>query len=54
MTDNTENEENEETAEVQSVGELLHNARVKQGKTIAEVADDLCIRKFYLNAIENI
>lgn len=45
--------ENEENAEVQSVGELLHNARVKQGKTIAEVAEDLCIRKFYLNAIEN-
>ena len=42
-----------ENEEVQTIGEMLRNARVKQNKTIDEAADELCIRKFYLNAIEN-
>lgn len=42
-----------ENEEVQTVGEMLRNARTKQNKTIDEIADELCIRKFYLNAIEN-
>ena len=42
-----------ENEEVQTIGEMLRNARVKQNKTLDEIADELCIRKFYLNAIEN-
>ena len=42
-----------ENEEVQTIGEMLRNARVKQNKTIDEIAEELCIRKFYLNAIEN-
>ncbi|MBP5352816.1 MAG: helix-turn-helix domain-containing protein, partial [Alphaproteobacteria bacterium] len=38
--------------EVETVGEILRNARLKSGKTISDVADDLCIRKVYLTAIE--
>lgn len=37
----------------QTVGTILRNARLKKGKTIADVADELCIRKVYINAIEN-
>lgn len=38
--------------EVQTIGEMLKNARIKQNKTIDEIADELCIRQFYLTAIE--
>lgn len=42
-----------ETKEAQTIGEMLRNARIKQNLTIDDVADELCIRKFYLTAIEN-
>lgn len=49
--------ENKETKiqedEVQTVGEMLRNARLKRGATIADVAQELCIRKSYVTAIEN-
>lgn len=45
-------EEKMENEEVQSVGEMLRNARVKQKLTIEDIAAKLCIRRFYLNAIE--
>lgn len=38
--------------EAQTVGEMLRGARLKRGKTVAEVAEELCIRKTYINAIE--
>lgn len=41
-----------ENKEVQTIGEMLKNARIKQNKTLDEVADELCIRQFYLTAIE--
>ena len=47
MEDLTENNE------AQTIGEMLRNARIKQNLTIDDVADELCVRKFYLNAIEN-
>ena len=43
-----------ETDEAQNVGELLRNTRLKKGKTLGDVSKDLCIRKFYLEAIERI
>lgn len=43
-----------ETDEAQNVGELLRNTRLKKGKTLGDVSKDLCIRKFYLEAIENL
>ena len=39
--------------DVQNVGEMLRNARLKRGETIADVANKLCIRKNYITAIEN-
>lgn len=36
-----------------TVGELLRNARLKKGLTISDVSAELCIRKIYINAIEN-
>jgi len=39
--------------EATTVGELLRNARLKKGLTISDVAAELCIRKVYINAIEN-
>jgi cytoskeletal protein RodZ len=39
--------------EAQTVGEMLRGARLKRGKTVAEVAEELCIRKTYINAIED-
>lgn len=44
----------EDFEEAQSIGELLRNARLKKGKTLGDVSKDLCIRKFYLEAIENL
>lgn len=35
-----------------TMGEILRNARLKQGKTLRDAADELCIRRFYLEAIE--
>ena len=46
-------EEVTQQEETQTVGTILRNARLKKGKTIADVADELCIRKTYINAIEN-
>ena len=46
-------EEITQQEETQTVGTILRNARLKKGKTVADVADDLCIRKLYINAIEN-
>lgn len=37
----------------QTIGEMLKNARIEQNKSIEDIANELCIRKFYLNAIEN-
>lgn len=39
--------------DVQTVGEMLRNARLKKGQTVAEVAEKLCIRKQYVTAIED-
>ncbi len=36
----------------QTVGEILRDARLKKGKTLRDAADDLCIRRFYLESIE--
>lgn len=44
----------EEFDDAQNVGELLHNTRLKKGKTLGDVSKDLCIRKVYLEAIENL
>lgn len=44
--------ENNIENDVETVGEILRNARLKNGKTISDVAEDLCIRKVYLTAIE--
>ena len=41
-----------ENKEVQTIGEMLKNARIKQNKTLDEVSEELCIRQFYLTAIE--
>lgn len=42
-----------EVDDSQNIGELLRNTRLKQGKTISDVSKDLCIRKIYIEAIEN-
>lgn len=44
----------EEFDDAQNVGELLRNTRLKKGKTLGDVSKDLCIRKVYLEAIENL
>lgn len=46
-------EEIKEENEAQTVGELLRNTRIKQGKELREAAEVLCIRSSYLEAIEN-
>ena len=38
--------------EAQTVGEIIRNARLKQGRTINDAAEELCIRKAYVEAIE--
>lgn len=38
----------------QTVGDILRHARLKQGKTLNDVAEVLCIRRVYLEAIENV
>ncbi len=45
-------EENTLENDVQTVGEILRNARIKQGKTISDASKELCIRKAYVEAIE--
>ncbi|MBO6281236.1 MAG: DUF4115 domain-containing protein [Alphaproteobacteria bacterium] len=45
-------EENTLENEVQTVGEILRNARIKQGKTVSDASKELCIRKAYVEAIE--
>lgn len=49
----TEAETEIQQEEVQTVGEMLRNARLKRGLTVAEVAEELCIRKSYVTAIED-
>ena len=44
----------EDIDEAQNIGELLRNTRLKKGKTLGDVSKDLCIRKVYLEAIENL
>lgn len=44
----------EDIDDAQNIGELLRNTRLKKGKTLGDVSKDLCIRKFYLEAIENL
>lgn len=44
---------NDDEESAQTVGEILRNARIKQGKTLHDVADVLCIRTAYIDAIEN-
>lgn len=46
-------EEVNQQEEIQTVGTILRNARLKKGKTVSDVANELCIRKTYINAIEN-
>lgn len=46
-------EEIKDENEAQTVGELLRNTRIKQGKELKEAAEVLCIRTSYLEAIEN-
>lgn len=52
--DKQKNENIEAVEEMQTVGGILRNARLKQGKTLNDVATDLCIRRVYLEAIENV
>jgi cytoskeleton protein RodZ len=35
-----------------SVGEILRSARESQGRTMAEIAEELCITQRYLRALE--
>ena len=46
--------EKETTKEVQeeTFGKILHDERLKKGKTLRDVANELCIRRVYLEAIE--
>lgn len=46
-------EEKQEEYEAQTIGELLRNTRIKQGKELRDAAEVLCIRISYLEAIEN-
>lgn len=39
--------------EAQTIGEMLRNARIRQNITLDVASRELCIRKHYLNAIEN-
>lgn len=48
MQDNINDEDS-----AQTIGEILRHARTKQGKTLHAVAETLCIRTTYLEAIEN-
>ena len=50
----TENIDAPANEEIQNVGELLRNARLKSGKTISDAATELCIRRTYLEAIERV
>ncbi len=49
MQEENQNEEYENA----TMGEILRQAREKQKKTLRHVADELCIRRSYLEAIEN-
>ncbi len=44
--------ETTEQEEIQTVGAMLREARQKAGKTEADIAAELCIRKAYVTAIE--
>ncbi len=46
--------EQSKSEEMQTVGDILRCARLKQGKTLNDIAADLCIRRIYLEAIENV
>lgn len=41
-----------EQEEIQTVGAMLREARLKAGKTEAQIAEELCIRKTFVTAIE--
>lgn len=45
-------EKETEQEEIQTVGAMLREARLKAGKTEADIAEELCIRKSYVIAIE--
>lgn len=45
-------EKETEQEEIQTVGAMLREARLKAGKTEADIAEELCIRKSYVVAIE--
>ena len=51
---NIENQELDDENEMQTVGGILRRARLKKGKTLNDVATELCIRRVYLEAIENV
>ena len=51
---NIENQEVENEEDTQTVGDILRHARLKNGKTLNDVAAELCIRRVYLEAIENV
>ncbi len=48
MTKETEQQQEE----IQTVGAMLREARLKAGKSEADIAEELCIRKAYVTAIE--
>ncbi|MBQ7633423.1 MAG: helix-turn-helix domain-containing protein [Alphaproteobacteria bacterium] len=41
-----------ESEEIETVGAMLREARIKSGKSVADIAEELCIRKAYVIAIE--
>lgn len=47
-----QNKQTPESEDAKTVGQFLKNARLSQKKTIESAAKILCIRKIYLNAIE--
>ena len=52
--ENIENQDVKSEDETQTVGDILRHARLKKGKTLNDVATELCIRRAYLEAIENV
>ncbi len=53
VSEKTEKTENAKPEKENKVGLLLKEMRNKQGKSFAEISQDLCIRQNYLEAIEN-
>lgn len=44
--------ENTKETQEETFGKILHDERLKKGKTLRDVANELCIRRVYLEAIE--